>query len=98
MIEITQNKIDKVEIQYTVIEDNLTYMDILTFDAKEYEGLSEADIEKTITDKFTVWKDYINTPIPLPTKAQTQALLLKLQTDKTNLEKEIAVVSAKITK
>ena len=95
-MEIQITKTDQVQIQYTVLDEEYTYMDILYFSPKEYEKLKQEDIDKLINYKYAIWKIYVTSPIPEPTKADKEAELIRLQREKTTIENKIAVLTSDI--
>ncbi len=95
-MEITTTKIEQTLIQYTVIDGEWTYMDTLVFSPKELEALTEADIQKMINDKYSVWKVYVTMPAKIPTKAENEARIVQLQKEKADIDKEIIKLSSKI--
>ena len=95
-MQITTTKIDQVQIQYTVSDEEYTYMDILYFSSEEYALLSEANITKLIEDKYAIWKAYITTPIPEKTKVEEEAMLAQFQREKVSLQKKIDDLTVKI--
>ena len=87
-MEITKTQVDKVEVQYTVIDGEWTYMDTLLLNPKETE-----EIDKMIDEKYSEWKAYVTTPAVILTKAEEQA---KLEAEKTSLEAQLTAVTSKI--
>jgi len=60
-METTINTIEKVEVLYTIVDGDLTYMDTIVYDKDEYE-LKKDKLGKEYQDKFVKWKEYVNTP------------------------------------
>ena len=88
-MEITKTETDKVEVQYTVIDGEWTYMGTLLINPKEIET-----VDKLIDDKYAEWKAYVTTPAVVLTKEEEQA---KLQAEKASLEAQLTAVTSKIT-
>lgn len=108
MIEITKNKTDQVQIQYTVVEDDLTYMDTIVMDKAEYEGLAKTDKElseevlaELEKEREAVIEKRINDKftawkeyVRTPTPAPTKE---QEQAELAKLEKEKAALNDRIT-
>jgi len=95
-MEITTTTTDRTQVQYTVTDGGWIYMDTLVFSPEEYIKLTEKDIEQTITDKYDIWKAYVTTPTPIPTKADLEGDLVKLEKEKLDIETKISLLTIKI--
>lgn len=97
-MDITKTIVPRVSVPYKITDGRLIYMDILIFTEIEFQKLSDADIDAQITEKFTIWRDFVNTPTVPLTKAEMQAQLTQAEKEKTELETKITLLIADIAK
>jgi len=71
-------------------------MDTSVFTKEEHEALTEEDIETLISKKFNTWKNYINIPAHIPTISEMQSLIIKLEKEVIDTQKQITVLKNKV--
>jgi hypothetical protein len=59
---INNNLIEKIEIQWEVIDNNFSYMDTILMTKEEYEKTSKKKLEKQQLEKYNNWKTYMINP------------------------------------
>ena len=93
-MEITKNEITEKKVQYTVVDEDWTYMDTLTYTPEEFET---ADVDGDISKKYTDWKTYVTTPIKEKTKEEKETEIAQLEKQKADLESKISSMTAEIS-
>lgn len=91
-MEIEQEIITQVKVEYTIIDGDYTYQDIIYFTPKEFKELSKDDIEKIEVDSFNSWKVHMLTPMA---QATNEEKLVKLTSEKEAIERRISLLSIK---
>lgn len=63
-MEITKVITEQVIVNYTVKQDEWTFMDSLTFSKEEYATITEQHVNDLIEARFNEWLSYVQSPTP----------------------------------
>lgn len=85
-MEVKKTISEKVELAYEVTDAPYVYMDVLLFTPEDFGKL---DVDKLISDKYAVWRAYVDNP-PVEDKVKKLASLIQ---QKVSIEKEISILS-----
>jgi len=86
-MEIEKTTATKVEVNFTVIDGDWTYMDSLVFSAEDFNKTTEKTLNNQIEQKYSEWKTALETPAS--PKETVEEKLERLEKQKEKLEVEI---------